>query len=194
MADIVLASASPRRRRLLRQVVDDFEVDPADINEERLTVADPFETAQALALAKAKEVERRHYGKVIIGSDTVVAVPNEDGTYLQLAKPYDEADARRMIGLLQGRSHLVITGVAIVRGEHQEVFFDKSVVTFSPLSEAEIAEYVARGESMDKAGAYGIQGMASKLVKGVEGSLDNVVGLPTERLEIELEKFKSFII
>jgi septum formation protein len=181
---VVLASASPRRQELLRRIVPAFEVDPADVDEDALTVADPFETAESLARAKARRVAERHPGALVIGGDTVVAVPG-DG-WLQLSKPRDEEDALRILQRLQGRSHVVATGISLQAPGVDRTFHERTTVVFREVSEDEIRRYIATGEPMDKAGAYGAQGMAATFVDHLEGSRDNVIGLPVERLEQEL--------
>ncbi len=182
MWPVVLASASPRRRDLLRELVPEFTVDPADVDEDALTDDDPWVTAQRLAREKALAVRERHPDALVIGGDTVVALEGEAG-WSQLAKPLDEADARRMLGLLSGRTHTVITGVCLVWPGGLSAFTEATRVTFKAMSEGEIGAYVATGEPMDKAGAYGFQGGARPFVERVEGSVSNVIGLPLERLE-----------
>ncbi|HMS56022.1 MAG TPA: Maf family protein [Fimbriimonadaceae bacterium] len=174
---IVLASASPRRKELLGQVVPEFIVDPADVDEEALTENDPRVTAEKLAIAKAIAVADRHPGATVIGSDTVVAI---DG--VQLAKPLDAADAFRMLSTLAGRTHTVFTGVALVCNWTVDSFVESSDVTFRPISDDEIWAYIATGEPMDKAGAYGIQAGGGTFIEHVEGLVSTVVGLPIERL------------
>lgn len=179
---VVLASGSPRRQELLKQFFAEFKVDPADIDEESLIMANPAQTAQKLAKEKALVVAERHPDSLVIAGDTIVALGERDGAE-QLAKPTHEADAIRMITTLAGRTHVVITGIALRWPTGFIAFTDVSKVTFKKLTEKQIADYVATGESMDKAGAYGIQGMASTLVERIEGSVNNIIGLPTERLE-----------
>jgi septum formation protein len=179
---VVLASGSPRRQELLKQFFAEFKVDPADIDEESLIIANPAQTAQKLAKEKALVVSERHPESLVIAGDTIVALGEHDGAE-QLAKPAHEADAIRMITTLAGRTHVVITGIALRWPTGFIAFTDVSKVTFKKLTEKQIADYVATGESMDKAGAYGIQGMASTLVERIEGSINNIIGLPTERLE-----------
>jgi septum formation protein len=179
---VVLASGSPRRQELLKQFFAEFKVDPAGIDEESLIIANPAQTAQKLAKEKALVVSERHPESLVIAGDTIVALGEHDGAE-QLAKPAHEADAIRMITTLAGRTHVVITGIALRWPTGFIAFTDVSKVTFKKLTEKQIADYVATGESMDKAGAYGIQGMASTLVERIEGSINNIIGLPTERLE-----------
>lgn len=183
MSKVVLASASPRRQELLRRIIPDFLVDPADLDEDALTLDDPFETAKSLALAKARHVAKRHPGALVIGSDTVVAlsigVPPAK-TFLQLAKPTDEADAFRILSLLRGKTHLVITGVAVVREAQEQADTAQAEVEFHDATDDALWDYIRTGEPMDKAGAYGAQGMGAFLVKELRGEFEAVVGLPME--------------
>ncbi|HJP82163.1 MAG TPA: Maf family protein [Fimbriimonadaceae bacterium] len=185
---VVLASASPRRQELLRQLVSTFEVIPADVDEESMTVDDPWETATRLALAKAQSVAAARPDALIIGSDTVVAIEEATG-FRQLAKPSDCEDAADMLNALSGRSHFVVTGIALILGQKTKVESDTTKVQFRPLSQGEISEYVANGEPMDKAGAYAIQGGAAGFVESVDGSTSNVIGLPLVLLERMLTEF-----
>jgi septum formation protein len=184
---VVLASASPRRRELLARILNGFQVLPAEVDEEALTVQDPHRTAERLAEAKAKAVLNLRPEARIIGADTVVAL-REGDAWRQLAKPADAADAARMLRALSGRSHIVVTGVCLADDVGTFSFSDTTVVGFRALDEAEIAAYVATGEPMDKAGAYAVQGGAAEFVQRLKGSHSNVVGLPLERLEAELRR------
>lgn len=174
---IVLASGSPRRRELLRQLIDEFEVVTSDVDEDALTVSDPYETAERLAEAKARAVAILRPGALVIGGDTVVALEGE-----QFAKPKDVEDAKRMLRALSGRTHVVATGISLVSPDGVRTFHEKTRVTFRGLTDAEIDAYVATGEPMDKAGAYAIQGGAAGFVAKREGSESNVIGLPVGRL------------
>jgi septum formation protein len=185
---VVLASASPRRHVLLKQVVDDFEICPADLDEDTLTLDDPYETAVQLATLKAKAVARVFCDAAVIGSDTVVAL-RDGGGWKQLSKPTDRDDAFRILSTLAGRSHVVITGVAVVKGSNVQASYAESKVTFNCVSTDQIWDYIDTGEPMDKAGAYGAQGMGSFLVKSIEGGYDTVVGLPVELVKRLLAKF-----
>lgn len=184
---LILASASPRRRDLLEQVGYRFEVHPAYIPEDALAAEDPITYVTRLARQKAEAVYReiaahaqgaenpRADGQplVVLGADTTVTV--DDAI---LAKPEDAADAARMLRLLSGRTHRVITGVALVGEKRAEVAAEVTAVQFRTISEADIAAYVATGEPMDKAGAYGIQGRAARWIPRIEGCYFNVMGLP----------------
>ncbi|HWD39947.1 MAG TPA: Maf family protein [Fimbriimonas sp.] len=187
---IVLASASPRRRELLGQIVENFEILVSNVDEEELTCDDPRLTAERLAEAKAWAVAELRPDATVIGADTVVAY-EQDGNFTMLAKPMDEEDAVRMLRELSGRTHFVITGVAVSGVEGTEVFSERTDVEFRELSDKEIREYVATGEPMDKAGAYAIQGGAAGFVVRTDGSLSNVIGLPIERLQQLLESIRS---
>ena len=184
---LVLASASPRRRELLAQVGYQFAVHPAHIPEDPREGEDPIAYVTRLAREKAEAVYRQiadpqNPGQVrqdgqssiaVLGADTTVTV---DGAIL--GKPEDTADAARMLRLLSGRSHRVITGVALVTDKETDVAAEATAVRFVALSDHDIAAYVASGEPMDKAGAYAIQGRAARWIPRVEGCYFNVVGLP----------------
>lgn len=186
----MLASASPRRKELLRELVTDFEIVPSDVDEDALTVVDPRETAKLLALAKAKKVFESRPDALVIGSDTVVALPSFEST-MQLAKPKDARDAEAMLGMLSGKSHWVITGVALVGPGIERAETDETEVVFRVLTSEEIIAYVKTGEPKDKAGAYAIQGGAAGFVERTEGSISNVIGLPMELLESILAEYSS---
>ena len=176
---LVLASASPRRQELLRNAGISFTVQPADVDETPLPGELPRECAERLARDKALAVWRLRPQDVVLGADTIVVVDEAI-----LGKPIDAADAARMLRQLSGRVHRVITGVCVVEaagtGENRELrtASETTLVTMNDLSDDEIREYVATGEPMDKAGAYAIQGMASRWIPRIEGDYSNVVGLP----------------
>lgn len=187
---VILASGSPRRKELLRQLVGEFEVVVPDLDESSLVQEDPWGTAESLAQAKAALVAKTSRGKIVIGGDTVVAVASSAETsYVQLGKPTDQDDAFRMLRVLSGRDHVVITGVSVVTPQGTEVFSDTSRVVFRELSDIEIKAYIATGEPMDKAGAYAIQGGAAAFVADVQGSMSNIIGLPMEALEERLARY-----
>ncbi len=185
---VVLASASPRRRELLAGLISEFEVLAAEVDEDALTLPDPWRTAQNLAMAKARRVATQRPNALVIGGDTVVALPSieESSEWDQLGKPADADAAAEMLRRLSGRSHAVITGVALVWPKGRQVFAETSHVTFRDLGEAELLAYAKSGEPLDKAGGYAIQGGAAGFVVSVEGSTTNVVGLPMDALEIAL--------
>lgn len=183
---IVLASASPRRRELMEQIGIHPEIIPSQV-EEVVTSSDPEQVVMELAGQKAREVaDRLGDNRIVVGSDTVVAV---DGAIL--GKPASEEEASAMIRRIAGRTHQVFTGVSIVRGQREKTFAVESRVTVYPMSEEEIRGYVAAGESMDKAGAYGIQGRFAAFIKELSGSYTNVMGLPVGRLYQELKAFSE---
>jgi septum formation protein len=170
---LVLASASPRRQELLRSAGISFEVQPADIPENALPGEAAKDCAERLARDKALLVARQRPHDFVLGADTVVVV---DGQLL--GKPTDAADAARMLRMLSGREHQVITGVCLVVGGQPSVASETTLVTVSEITDEDIADYVASGEPMDKAGAYAIQGLASRWILRIEGDYSNVVGLP----------------
>jgi septum formation protein len=172
---VILASSSPRRRELLSLVGIQHEVIPADIDERYLAGEAPREHAERLAREKAGKC--RHDGAIVIGSDTIVVV---DGDVL--GKPRDDSDAARMLRRLSGRTHVVMTAVAVALGARIESAVEEVEVTFHSLSEADIAAYIATREPMDKAGAYGIQGFGATIVARVHGDYFAVMGMPLQLL------------
>lgn len=182
---LILASASPRRRELLSLITEDFTVIPAK-GEECLDISlSPEKQVMALAKQKAEEISRLYPENIVIGSDTMVFAGEN-----ALGKPKDKQDAAKMLKLLSGKPHTVITAVSIAKGgKSQALFAEKTEVEFYPLTEREITDYVNSGEPMDKAGAYGIQGKGALLIKGIKGDYYNVMGLPTARLYRELKAF-----
>ena len=185
---LVLASASPRRQELLRNAGIAFTVQPADIDESPRDGESPVDCAQRLAREKALAISRRRPQDCVLGADTIVVVDEKI-----LGKPRDAADAARMLRLLSGRTHEVITGVCLagpvaggqrVRGELRtenrelRTAYETTRVTMCEISDEDISEYISTGEPMDKAGAYAIQGMASRWIPRIEGDYSNVVGLP----------------
>lgn len=178
---IILASKSPRRQELLCQAGFTFEIEPA-VGEERMTGDTPEEIVMHLAKQKAEEVAARHVGEdvLVIGADTIVVFGNEI-----LGKPKDTKAAKRMLSMLSGQQHYVLTGVCL-KGAQTKVFYERTDVTFYDLKEEEIEAYIATGDPMDKAGAYGIQGPFAVYVKEIKGDYNNVVGLPVARLYHEL--------
>jgi septum formation protein len=174
---VLLASQSPRRRELLTLFGVAHEVRPADIDERYLAGEEPAAHAERLAREKAAVIARQAPESLVIGSDTIVVV---DGDVL--GKPRDEEEAERMLARLAGRSHVVLTAVAVSwRGETRSAV-EEVGVTFHPLGVEEIRAYIRTGEPMDKAGAYGIQGYGATIVQRVDGDYFAVMGLPLQRL------------
>jgi septum formation protein len=171
---LILASSSPRRAELLTQAGFEFQIDAADVDETVLSGESPDAYVARVAREKARVVATRHAADaVILAADTTVVVEGEI-----LAKPLDAADATRMLTLLSGTVHDVLTGVVVVSGGRESVEVVRTRVHFIELTAADIAWYVATGEADGKAGAYGIQGRAARFVDWIEGSWSNVVGLP----------------
>lgn len=182
---LILASASPRRKELLSIITDDFTAIPAT-NEEKIDMTLPQDKAVIyVAEQKAEEVSKNHPDDLVIGADTMVFCDNTP-----LGKPKDSDDAKKMLKLLSGKVHQVITAVVIAfEGKTRCSFAVQTDVEFYPLTEKEIDRYVQSGEPLDKAGAYGIQGKGSLLIKEIKGDYYNVMGLPVSRLYRELQKF-----
>jgi septum formation protein len=174
---LILASASPRRAELLRNAWIAFTIVPAHVREEPLPKETPLNYAQRLARDKAQAIFASHPKDFVLGADTVVVVDEH-----LLEKPANLDDAVRMLCLLSGRTHQVITGVCVLAEGFERSEAEVTQVTFRQLSEDEIAAYVRTDEPMDKAGAYAIQGMASRWAERIEGCYFNVVGLPVPRV------------
>ncbi len=189
MPHLILASASPRRAELLRNAGIPFEVDPANVEEAPEPGEPPLEYAKRLARDKARVVLARRPGAVVLGADTVVVVDNH-----LLEKPADAEDAARMLRLLSGKTHQVLTGVCVASSELERTDAEVTEVAFVAMTEQEIADYVASGEPMDKAGAYGIQGMASRWVERIKGCYFNVVGLPVSRVYRMLREYEEMSV
>ena len=178
---IVLASASPRRAELLRAAGIEFEVIPAHIDETAQADESPDAYVRRIADAKARAIAGRVSDRIILAADTTVVIDDR-----MLAKPEDDEDAKRMLRMLSGRTHEVLTAVAVCRATEGSVPLrttplvevERTLVEFAPLTEFEIDWYVATGEPRDKAGAYAIQGYASRFITRIDGSYSNVVGLP----------------
>lgn len=179
---LILASASPRRRELLAGTGVRFDVVPVDVDERQVDGEAPAVYVERLARLKADAAAARHPETLVIGADTAVVIAGE-----VLGKPVGALDAARMLRRLGGRTHEVLTGVAIAGRGPTFAFVERTFVTMSPLTEDAIARYVATGEPLDKAGAYAIQGGAAAFVSGIQGSYTNVVGLPVERLLQEIQ-------
>lgn len=188
---ILLASASPRRRELLEQIGLPFEVVVSHV-EEVITETEPGKVVEQLSAQKAEAVAEslgEPEETLVIGADTVVAAENTI-----LGKPKDAAHAAEMLRLLAGRTHAVYTGVTLIlRGASGETarktFHERTDVSFYPMEETEIRQYVGTGDCMDKAGAYGIQGFCARYISGINGDYNNVVGLPVGRLYQEIKEW-----
>jgi septum formation protein len=172
---VILASGSPRRKELLAYVVPAFEIVPSDIDE--TASGSPALQVEKLAVDKATDIAGRYPNAVVIGADTLVAVNNQ-----VLGKPQDEEEAAAMLKQLSARTHTVYTGVAVISEGKAHTAVESTQVTFCRMSDDEIHDYIATGEPMDKAGAYGIQGFGGKFITGIEGCFFNVMGLPLNRL------------
>ncbi len=182
---VILASQSPRRQELIKLIFEKVEILPAECDETLPEGIGAREAVEYLSNIKNEaSVKLADDGNLIISADTVVAIDD-----IILGKPVDKEDARRMISLLSGKTHQVYTGVTISMNEKSVTFSEKTDVEFYNLTEAEIEEYISTSEPYDKAGAYGIQGKAGLLVKGINGDYYNVVGLPVARLKRELLEF-----
>jgi len=183
---LILASQSPRRRELLaRMGLTEFEIRPAAGEENASPDLTPAQLVEELSRQKAREVAlTAEADDVIIAADTVVAADNR-----VLGKPRSEEDARDMLRFLSGRTHTVYTGITVRRGGQELTQHEATQVVFRPLTDREIAAYVATKEPMDKAGSYGIQGLGCVLVEGIRGDYYNVMGLPVCRLAMMLREF-----
>lgn len=182
---ILLASKSPRRKELLSRIFPEFEVVPPNVDEILPPKTPVCRIPELLSRRKAEALSEDYPDSLIIAADTVVIFENRC-----LGKPKDADDAFQMLRSLSGKAHRVITGCCIRQGGREHSFFEESLVYFYSLSDDEIIRYIETGEPMDKAGAYGIQGLGSLLVKKIEGDFYNVVGLPIARLNRELQAFR----
>lgn len=176
----ILASASPRRSEILATLGLDFEVRPAETDERMIPGESPQQYVMRVATAKVEAVAKSCSSGIVIGADTAVVIDGQP-----LGKPVDAGDARRMLRMLSGRWHAVMTGVAVydLESGRQTVDLDKTLVRFRELTDGEIDEYVDSGEPSDKAGAYAIQGRGMLFVTEIAGNYQNVVGLPATLLE-----------
>lgn len=179
---LVLASRSPRRQEILERAGFQFVIRPADVDESPLADEDPIEHVRRLAREKAMAVDCGE-GETVLGADTVVVAGGEI-----LGKPRDAGDAARMLRTLSGRDHQVLTGICLRTARRQVVDLEATRVWFRPLGEDEVEAYISSGEPMDKAGAYAIQGLASKFIPRIEGCYFNVVGLPVAKVAAHLEQ------
>ena len=179
---LILASASPRRRELLTAAGFVFDVDPVDVDETRQSNELPAAYVERVARLKAAEGARRHPDAMVLAADTAVVLGDE-----VFGKPVDGADARRMLHALRGRAHEVLTGIAIVAAGEVRSSVERTTVWFDVVSDADVGAYVESGEPLDKAGAYAIQGLASRFIPRIDGSYSNVVGLPVATVARMLE-------
>ena len=181
--NIILASASPRRRELLRLITDDFKAVSTNVDETLPTDISPADASEYLAKIKAVAVESEP-DSIVIGCDTTVICDDKI-----LGKPHSQEECRDFIKMLSGRTHQVITGCALICNGKMISFSEVTDVTFHKLSDDEIESYISTDEPYDKAGGYGIQGKGALLIEKINGDYFNVVGLPVSRLNIELNKF-----
>ncbi|NLY56622.1 MAG: septum formation inhibitor Maf [Firmicutes bacterium] len=191
MAELILASGSPRRKELLAGLGLDFAVIPSTVTEPTYDGSDPAAYAKELAKAKALAVARQFHSGLVIGADTIVVL---DGKVL--GKPESAAQAVDMLSRLSGRSHMVYTGLAVIDAATGRLEQDVvgTEVQFRPLTATEIALYVRSGEPLDKAGAYGIQGLGAVFIQCIKGCYFNVVGLPLSALDQLLKRFDFAIL
>lgn len=184
--DLILASASPRRRELLSLYTQDFTVCASSFDEKSVTAAAPDALVEKLARGKCLAVAAQHPGCLVIGSDTVVDVNGE-----VFGKPHGADDARRMLRALSGTAHKVHTGVCVSDGKRTESFVDTCEVRFFTIPESEIESYIATQEPYDKAGGYAIQGRAALWLDGISGDYYTIMGLPISRTARLIEQFRS---
>lgn len=182
MKRLVLASASPRRAELLQQMGLQFEVCAAEIDETPRSEETPYDYVSRMAQEKARAVKQHFPGAVVLASDTSVVI---DGQIL--GKPTDEQDAHRMLSLLSGRAHLVLTSVCVF-GNDEQCTINETEVLFRPVDTREMTSYWASGEPVDKAGAYAIQGVGAKFIERINGSYSGVMGLPLFEVSAMLTK------
>jgi septum formation protein len=185
---LILASASPRRAELLRQLAQEFQVIPSDAAEIIDGQLSPQELCQLNAHRKARAVAKKLPDALVLGADTLVFLDTEI-----MGKPATRAEAERMLARLQGRTHQVVTGVSLIhlRRHNERLFAVSTEVTFRPLTDAQIKDYLSRMNPLDKAGAYAIQEHGDLIVSEIFGSYSNVVGLPVERIEEELKSWAT---
>jgi septum formation protein len=183
--ELILASASPRREDILKGLGVQFRVSPADIEESMNATETPENNAIYLATMKAESVAKENPGALVLGSDTIVVQGN-----LIFGKPADESDAARMLRLLSGKTHRVITGLALCKDGMVITEFSSTEVKLKELTDEQVAWYISTGEPLDKAGSYGIQGIASLFIENISGNYANVVGLPVTLLPDLFEKFR----
>lgn len=181
--ELILASQSPRRQELLKKFNYPFRIRIFPIDEEIYEGEDPRHYVLRMAASKAEATAEHEEGSLVIGADTIVVLDGEI-----LGKPKDEEDAVRILEKIQGKKHLVLTGVSLNKRKNEEVvtFLEETQVDFAPMTREEILNYLSTGQPLDKAGAYGIQDMGALFVKGIRGCYYNVMGLPLRRIYEEL--------
>ena len=184
MQKIILASKSPRRKQILEQVGLDFEIEVSDFDETQIKFKTPQEMVEKLSLEKAKIIAQGNPDAIIIGADTTVIFRKEI-----IGKPKSKEDAFRILSLLSGNTHEIVTGFTVIKGSKSITKHITSKVKFKKLSEAEINAYVETGEPMDKAGGYGIQEKGGLFMENIEGDYFNVVGLPIFAVAEALKEF-----
>jgi septum formation protein len=184
--DIVLASASPRRRELLKKIVDDFRVVPSGVDETKIGERNPVEFALEAAVLKARDVGGHYPDSLVIAADTIVCLGD-----MIIGKPRDRRDARRILEALSGTRHRVITAVALFKKDEGKLRsgYEESFVRFRKLDASAIDAYLNTGDPLDKAGSYAIQEVNDAFVESLEGDYDNVVGLPVRLVRGFLEQF-----
>lgn len=187
MKKMILASKSPRRKELLEKCGILFTCDPADIDETLLEGVSLEEAIKELSFRKASAVLKRHEDCIVIGSDTIVTLNDE-----VLGKPKDDADAFRMLKMMQGHTHVVITGLAIISSSRIFNIVSKAEVTFVKMSDEEILSYIATGEGRDKAGSYGVQGFGGRYISKINGDFYTVMGLPLSIVYKELKNISLY--
>jgi septum formation protein len=182
---IVLASKSERRKALLEQIYLEFEVRESEYEEDMSVMSDPYELAKFLALGKAQDVARHYEDAIIIGGDTFVFY---EGKFI--GKPKDKDDAKRILSNFSGNTHNIVTGLAVIDTKNGVIVsdYDEAKVTFRKLTPKEIEDYVATGEPLDKAGAYGLMHRGAVLIEKINGDFYSVVGLPLNKLHLALKK------
>lgn len=184
--NVILASASPRRKQLLSRIFSDFEICPSSADETVPKTVRSYEYAEYLAVKKAEDIAEKNKNSLVIGCDTVVISGNNI-----LGKPQNRNDAYDMIKMLSGKKHQVMTGICLCLNGKSISFSCRTDVEFYNLSESEIQEYISSDEPYDKAGAYGIQGAGGLFVKRIDGDFYNVMGLPVAELNRRIKQFTS---
>jgi len=181
---VILASGSPRRKELLKRIVEEFEVIPADIDETVMNEESPQSYAERMSRTKAAHLAQDYPEELILAADTIVAVDEKI-----LGKPVDRKDAKAMLMSYSNRSHEVLTSVTLRQGMQEKTFVVTAVVEFYPMTDEEIESYLDHNEWQDKSGSYGIQGAVSLFVKGIKGDFFTIVGFPISRIYQELKEF-----